>query len=118
MPTRHTRGAAARKWATAWVNSFDRLTQEPIEFIDAGDDQVLVEFIQRGWTAGSDVPVELRTWSVSTALRDGAFLRTRLFNHSKRRPWKPPVCRSSRFGRKADTTDQTDQAPSAVVVAA
>jgi hypothetical protein len=32
----------------------DRLTQEPIEFIGAGDDQVLVEFIQRGWTAGSD----------------------------------------------------------------
>jgi ketosteroid isomerase-like protein len=79
MPDAGTyRGAAAREWATAWVNSFDRLTQEPIEFIDAGDDQVLVEFIQRGWTAGSDVPVELRTWSVST-VRDGNFLRTLLF---------------------------------------
>src|SRR6478736_6943244 len=77
MPDAGTyRGAAAREWATAWVNSFDRLTQEPIEFIDAGDDQVLVEFIQRGWTAGSDVPVQLRTWSVST-VRDGTFLLTR-----------------------------------------
>ena len=65
--------------ATAWVNSFDRLTQEPIEFIGAGD-QVLVEFIQRGWTAGSDVPVELRTWSVST-VKGGNFLRTLLFQN-------------------------------------
>jgi len=56
------------------------LTQEPIEFIDAGDDQVLVEFIQRGWTAGSDVPVELRTWGLST-VRDGRFLRTLLFQN-------------------------------------
>jgi len=64
------------------VNSFDRLTQEPIEFIDAGDDQVLVEFIQRGWTAGSDVPVELRTWGLST-VRDGRFLRTLLFQNRK-----------------------------------
>jgi hypothetical protein len=81
MPDAGTyRGAAAREWATAWVNSFDRLTQEPIEFIDAGDDQVLVEFIQRGWTAGSDVPVELRTWSVST-VRDSNFLRWLLFQN-------------------------------------
>jgi ketosteroid isomerase-like protein len=81
MPDAGTyRGAAAREWATAWVNSFDRLRQEPIEFIDAGDDQVLVEFIQRGWTAGSDVPVELRTWGVST-VRDGRVLRTLLFQN-------------------------------------
>ena len=66
------------EWATAWVNSFDRLTQEPIEFIDAGNDQVLIEFIQRGWMAGSDVPVELRTWSVST-VKGGKFVRTLLF---------------------------------------
>ena len=79
MPDAGTyRGAAAREWATAWVNSFDRLTQEPIEFLDAGDDHVFVEFIQRGWPAGSDVPVEVRTWSVST-VRDGRFLRTLLF---------------------------------------
>lgn len=71
-------GAAAREWITAWVNSFDRLTQEPIEFVDAGGDQVLVEFVQRGWTAGSDVPVELRTWSLST-IKDGDFVRVQLF---------------------------------------
>ena len=79
MPDAGTyRGAAAREWATAWVNSFERLTQEPIEFIDAGGGQIFVEFVQRGWMAGSDVPVELRTWSVST-VRDGTFLRTSLF---------------------------------------
>lgn len=81
MPDAGTyRGAAARDWATAWVKSFDRLTQEPVEFIDAGGDQVFAEFIQRGWTAGSDVPVELRTWSVST-VKDGNFLRTWLFQN-------------------------------------
>jgi ketosteroid isomerase-like protein len=81
MPDAGTyRGAAARDWMTAWVNSFDRLTQEPVEFIDAGDDQVLVEFVQRGWMAGSDVPVETRTWSLST-VKDGDFTRVELFQN-------------------------------------
>ena len=81
MPDAGTyRGGAAREWITAWVNSFDRLTQEPVEFIDSGGHQVLVEFIQRGWTAGSDVPVETRTWSLST-VKDGDFLRTQLFQN-------------------------------------
>jgi ketosteroid isomerase-like protein len=81
MPDAGTyRGAAAREWLAAWVNSFDRLTHEPVEFIDAGDDQVLIEFVQRGWTAGSDVPVELRTWSVST-IKDGDLARAQLFQN-------------------------------------
>jgi ketosteroid isomerase-like protein len=81
MPDAGTyRGGAARDWMAAWVNSFDRLIQEPVEFIDAGDQQVLVEFIQRGWTAGSDVPVETRTWSLST-VKDGDFIRTQLFQN-------------------------------------
>jgi ketosteroid isomerase-like protein len=79
MPDAGTyRGAAAREWITAWVNSFDRLTQTPVEFLDAGGDQVLVELVQRGWMAGSDVPVELRTWSLST-IEDGDFVRMQLF---------------------------------------
>ncbi len=81
MPDAGTyRGAAAREWATAWVDSFERMTQEPIEFLDAGHDRVLVEFIQRGWMAGSDVPVETREWSVST-VRDGKFLGTLPFQN-------------------------------------
>ena len=62
------------------MDSFERMTQEPIEFVDAGDDRVFVEFIQRAWMAGSDVPVETLTWSVST-VRDGRFLRTLLFQN-------------------------------------
>src|SRR5690348_4558587 len=60
MPDAGTyRGEEARRWIVAWVESFERLTQELVKLIDAGDDQVLAEFIQRGWTAGSDIPVEL-----------------------------------------------------------
>src|SRR5215203_1959857 len=40
------RGDAARRWLRAWVESFDRLTVEAVEFIDAGDrdagDQVMI----------------------------------------------------------------------------
>jgi hypothetical protein len=62
------------------VDSFDRLIQEPVEFIDAGEDRVLVELSQRGWTAGGDVPAELRTWSLST-VKSGNFVRTLLFQN-------------------------------------
>jgi len=31
------RGDAARRWLSSWVQSFDRLTVEAVEFIDAGD---------------------------------------------------------------------------------
>jgi ketosteroid isomerase-like protein len=81
MPDSGTyRGAAARDWLAGWVDTFDRLAHEPVEFIDAGEDRVLIEFIQRGWTAGSDVPVELRTWSLAT-VRDGNFVRLQLFQN-------------------------------------
>jgi len=76
------RGDAARRWLRSWVESFDRLTVEAVEFIDAGDrdacDQVMIELLQRGWLAGSDDAVELSTWVVSTA-RDGAAVRSELF---------------------------------------
>jgi ketosteroid isomerase-like protein len=79
MPDAGTyRGEEARRWIVAWVDSFERLTQELVKLTDAGDDRVLAEFIQRGWTAGSDVPVELPTWSLST-LRDGELTRMELF---------------------------------------
>jgi ketosteroid isomerase-like protein len=73
-------GAEARDWATTWVESFDRLRHEPIEFTDAGEDSVLIEFIQRGWSAGSDVPVELRTWSLAT-VKNGNLVRVQLFTN-------------------------------------
>jgi ketosteroid isomerase-like protein len=79
MPDAGTcQGKDARRWIAAWVDSFERLTQELVNLIDAGDDRVLAEFIQRGWTAGSDVPIELPTWSLTT-YRDGSVVRTELF---------------------------------------
>jgi len=71
------RGDAARRWLRSWVESFDRLTVEAVEFTDAGD-QVMIELLQRGWLAGSEDAVELSTWAVSTA-RDGAAVRSELF---------------------------------------
>jgi ketosteroid isomerase-like protein len=62
----------------SWAESFERLTQELVELRDVGDGRVLAEFIQRGWSAGSDVPVELPTWSLMT-LRDGELTRMELF---------------------------------------
>ena len=79
MPDAGTyRGAEARQWMLSWAESFERLTQELVELRDVGDGRVLAEFIQRGWSAGSDVPVELPTWSLMT-LRDGELTRMELF---------------------------------------
>jgi ketosteroid isomerase-like protein len=72
------KGAGARRWLAAWVDSFDRLTLEPVKFIDVGRDRVLIEFVQRGWAAGSDVPVELPSWSLAT-VRNGNLVRSQLF---------------------------------------
>ena len=84
MPDADTyHGAAARQWLDAWVDSFDRLTFEPVEFRDVGDDRVLIEYIQRGWAAGSEVPVELVNWSLAT-VRDGRVVRWQAFtNHAE-----------------------------------
>ena len=71
------RGAAARRWLTAWVESFEQLTQEAVEFIDAGD-KVAIEFIQRGRPRGSDGAVELRSWAV-IAIQAGRVARIELF---------------------------------------
>ena len=79
MPDAGTyRGEAARKWLMAWVESFDSLTLTPVEILDADDDKVLVEFVQRGIPRGGSTPVELRTWSVTTR-REGIFTRFELF---------------------------------------
>ena len=71
------RGESARRWLQSWVESFDRLSIEPVAFTDAGD-RVVVEFVQRGWSGGAEAPVELRTWDVLT-VRDGALRRSELF---------------------------------------
>ena len=78
MPDAGTyRGEAGRRWLAAWVESFDRLTLEATEFIDAGD-RVFIELIQRGAPRDGGIPMELRTWSVTT-VRDGIVARIELF---------------------------------------
>ena len=74
MPDAGTyRGDAARRWLQAWVDSFERLTVEGTEFIDAGD-KVVVAILQRGVPRGSQTPVEGRWWQVLT-IRDEALVR-------------------------------------------
>ena len=59
MPDAGTyRGEAARSWLTSWVGSFESLTLEAVEFVDAGS-RVVVEFVQKGTPRGGDIPVEL-----------------------------------------------------------
>src|SRR5262245_58450650 len=74
------RGEEARRWILTWVDAFERLTEEPAAVTHLGDNRLLVEFIQRGWRAGSDVPVEVPTWSIST-LRDRTLVRVQLFGN-------------------------------------
>ena len=71
------RGAAGRDWLKGWVATFDRLTVEAVDFLDAGD-QVVVEVLQRGWPRDSNAAVELSTWAVMT-VREGLAVRMDLF---------------------------------------
>ena len=79
MPDAGTyRGEAAQRWLNSWIDSFERLTQEAVDFVDAGD-RVVVEMIQRGWPRqGASKPVEIRNWALNT-VRDGAIVRSELF---------------------------------------
>jgi ketosteroid isomerase-like protein len=70
-------GEAARQWMKAWVGSFDGLTMEATEIVDAGD-HVLVALVQRGRPWGSGTEVEGRWWAVDM-FRDGAAIRSQIF---------------------------------------
>jgi ketosteroid isomerase-like protein len=71
------RGESARRWLTAWVESFEQLTVEATETIDAGD-KVVVAILQRGRPRGSQTVVEGRWWQVLT-LRGGEVARIESF---------------------------------------
>ncbi len=70
-------GEDARRWIRAWVESFDGLTIEATELIDAGD-RVLAAITQRGRPRGSLTMVEGRWYTVDT-FRDGESIRTEAF---------------------------------------
>jgi ketosteroid isomerase-like protein len=72
------RGEAAIEWIRAWIGSFDELTIEATELIDAGD-KVLVGILQKGRSQGSPQPVEGCWWQVAT-FRGDAISRAQLFS--------------------------------------
>jgi ketosteroid isomerase-like protein len=76
------RGEAARRWLKSWLESFERLTIEATEIIDAGGDKVVVGILQRGCPRGSQSIVEGRWWAVTT-LREGEFVRNELVPHRR-----------------------------------
>jgi ketosteroid isomerase-like protein len=63
------RGEGAIRFMKTWVESFDQLTIEATEIIDAGD-KVVVAILQRGRPRGSQTAVEGRWWQAVT-LRGG-----------------------------------------------
>jgi ketosteroid isomerase-like protein len=77
MPDAGTyRGEAARRWLKSWVASFEQLTIEATEIIDAGD-TVFVAMIQRGRPRGSRTVVEGRWWqAVRFRGREVAWIET------------------------------------------
>ena len=71
------RGEAARRWIETWIDSFEGLTMEATEIIDA-DDKVVVGIFQQGRLRGSETTVDGRWWQVAT-FRDGKVIRSELF---------------------------------------
>jgi ketosteroid isomerase-like protein len=61
----------------AWVDSFEELTMEATEMIDAGK-KVVVGLHQRGKPRGSTTVVEGRWWQVVT-LREGLIVRSETY---------------------------------------
>jgi ketosteroid isomerase-like protein len=71
------RGDAARRWIEAWIESFEGLTIEATEIVDAGD-RVVVGIHQRGRLPGSPNMVEGRWWQALT-FSAGLVVRSELF---------------------------------------
>lgn len=71
------RGEPGKRWLETWVESFDGLTIEATEIIDAGD-SVFLAIVQRGRPRGSRSVVEQRWWQVLT-LRGGILCKLQTF---------------------------------------
>jgi ketosteroid isomerase-like protein len=71
------RGGEARDWLRAWVASFEEMTIEATEILDAGD-KVFLGMIQRGRPPGTAASVEGRWWQVST-FRGREIVRVEMF---------------------------------------
>ncbi len=71
------RGEEARRWIRAWIDSFEELTIEATELIDAGE-VVIAGILQRGRPPGGEAPIEGRWWHVMR-FREGLIVRSELY---------------------------------------
>jgi len=71
------RGEGARRWLRSWVASFEGMTIEATEILDAGD-KVFLGMTQRGRPPGSAASVEGQWWQVST-FRGGEIVKAEFF---------------------------------------
>jgi uncharacterized protein len=67
---------AVRAYVQDWQDTFDDLTSEPVELIDAGEDNVVAVFRNRGRAKLSGVETEL-TYAALYTFRDGKVARGR-----------------------------------------
>jgi ketosteroid isomerase-like protein len=67
---------AIRAYIQDWFDTFDQLSGEPVELIDAGEDQVVGVWRMSGRAKLSGVETEL-TFAALYALRDGKIVRVR-----------------------------------------
>ena len=64
-----------RKFLEDWLGSWDRYETGVDEYIDAGDDCVVVLCWQQGFGPGSDAPVRME-WTQVCRLKDGRLWRS------------------------------------------
>jgi ketosteroid isomerase-like protein len=67
---------AVRAFLQDWLDTFDELTVEPTEVIDAGEDQVVTVLRLGGRAKLSGIETNA-TYAVLYAIRDGKIARTR-----------------------------------------
>src|ERR1700752_31483 len=67
---------ACRFYIQDWLDTFDELTVEPLEGIDAGQDQVVAVLRNSGRAKLSEIETEL-TYAVGYQIRDGKIARGR-----------------------------------------
>jgi ketosteroid isomerase-like protein len=105
-------GEEARRWITAWARSFEGHTMEAEEIIEAGGDNVIAGYLQRGHPGGSESAVEGRWWLVVT-FRQGAIAPHRELPPSLGSPRsrRAVVVESYRFGRRMKVKSTLDALP-------
>ena len=67
---------ALRAYMQDWIDTFDQFTVEPLEVIDAGEDQVVAVLRNSGRAKLSGVETDL-TFAVVNTIRDGKIVRGR-----------------------------------------